>query len=108
MANDIAGNPLHILDAAAANIITGLIRITKISWEPVAVDDTAEIKDGQGRTLYHKTLHDLGTATNAIMPEIADSDFVPPLVAYGLSVPTLTSGNHLMIYYDGPSPLKTT
>lgn len=107
MANDVTGNPLN-LDTAANNIVTGLVRITKIAWEPIAIDDQAVLKDGNGRIFYDKKIHQIGAANNTITPEVPDSDFVPPLLVKGISLTTLGTGNHVHIYYDGPTPVKTT
>ena len=104
MANDVAGNPLLLDTAAAANVISGSIQIYKICWEPIAIGDQVVLKNGEGRIIFDKTVHQVGTANNFVMPEFPDSDFVPPLITNGLAITTLSTSNKCKVYYTGPQP----
>ena len=108
MANLVNQNPL-ILDTASttAVLITAAFKITKIRWsEPTTVDHTAILKDKNGVEVWKGSLLDIATAINTLIL-IPDSDFNPPFLIDGLIMHTLASGR-LFVYYDGPTPLKTT
>jgi len=101
MANVITGNPL-ILDTAADNIIAAgtKVMISKIKFFPTDKDQTCQIEDAAEVVKSKQTTTDIGTATNAILPE-PESDFDPPLYCDGLSLGVLTAGS-VHIYLARP------
>jgi hypothetical protein len=108
MANIVDQNPLILDTAAATNVVTGDLAITKIRWvfgNPPADGDSVVLKDAAGKTIYTDTVQDVGTA--AVQVVSADCNFIPPLEKKGLAITTLTDGV-VYIYYEGPVPLKTT